>query len=161
VTGLSRGGMMAYRVACELSAELAAIAPVAGNMADETGSVDSVGCQPDRPVSVFAVHGADDAVVPVQGRGRYAPLEDVIGRWRGLNGCEPAATETINGRIATRTWRCRQGSEVRATILEGIGHTWPGIPLTSLPWDPPLDATAAIAEFFAAHTRASATAPDS
>src|SRR5262249_2573557 len=35
VTGLSRGGMMAYRLGCELSSDLAAIAPVAGNMADE------------------------------------------------------------------------------------------------------------------------------
>src|SRR5207237_8427316 len=33
VHGTSRGGMMAYRLACELSDRLAAVAPVAGNMA--------------------------------------------------------------------------------------------------------------------------------
>jgi len=60
--------------------------------------------------------------------------------------------------VADRSWRCRQGSEVRTIVITEVGHTWPGIPLTSLPWDPALDATAAIAEFFEAHTRASATA---
>jgi polyhydroxybutyrate depolymerase len=58
VTGLSRGGVMAYRLACELSSRLAAIAPVAGNMADANGDVRAVSCRPDRPVSVLAIHGS-------------------------------------------------------------------------------------------------------
>jgi polyhydroxybutyrate depolymerase len=105
VTGLSRGGMMA----CEMSSELAAIAPVAGNMADETGGVHSVPCQPERGVSVLAIHGANDTVVPVEGRGRFAPLDDVIGRWRNLNGCEPTGSETLNG-----AWPTAAGAAARA-----------------------------------------------
>jgi polyhydroxybutyrate depolymerase len=156
VTGLSRGGMMAYRLACELSRELAAIAPVAGNMADEHGAVRGVACQPDHPVSVLAVHGSADAEVPIQGGGRFAPLEDVIGRWRELNRCASAGSATVGGPVTARTWRCEAGSEVTALVVQGVGHTWPGLPLSSLPWGPAasLDASRVIAEFFAAHARA-------
>jgi polyhydroxybutyrate depolymerase len=151
--------MMAYRLACELSSALAAIAPVAGNMADEHGDVRGVACQPDRPVSVLAIHGSADAEVPIQGGGRFAPMQDVIGRWRELNGCASAASLTVSGPVTTRTWRCEGGSEVKALVVQGAGHTWPGIPLSSLPWGPSaaLDASRAIADFFAAHERASIT----
>jgi polyhydroxybutyrate depolymerase len=158
VTGLSRGGMMAYRLACELSSRLAAIAPTAGNMADDNGDVRGVACHPDRPVSVLAIHGSADSVVPLQGGGRFAPLDEVIGRWRELNGCDSAAALTTSGPVTSRTWRCRGGSEVRAMVVQGAGHTWPGTPFSSLPWEPAaaLDASRVIADFFAAHERASA-----
>jgi len=40
--------------------------------------------------------------------------------------------------------------------MEGVGHTWPGIPLSGVACGPAasIDATAVIAEFFAAHRRA-------
>jgi poly(3-hydroxybutyrate) depolymerase len=47
--------MMAYRAACELRVPVAAIAVVAGNMADEHGIVGGVGCRPSGRVSVLAV----------------------------------------------------------------------------------------------------------
>jgi polyhydroxybutyrate depolymerase len=57
VTGWSRGGMMAYRLACELASQVLAIAPVSGNMADERGSVD-VGRPPARAVAAVGVRGS-------------------------------------------------------------------------------------------------------
>src|SRR5207248_1491211 len=101
VTGLSRGGTMAYRLACELSWRLAAIAPVARNMADANGDVQSVPCNPDRPVSVLAINGAADAVVPIKGWRTHCALEDVLSRWRKLNtcdACEPVATPGLGSR---------------------------------------------------------------
>ncbi len=156
VMGLSRGGMMAYRLACELSSRVAAIAPVAGNMADANGDVRSVPCHPDRPVSVLTINGVADTVVPIKGGGRTAPLQDVLSRWRELNGCDARESVATSGGALSRTWQCRAGSEVRSIVVEGVGHTWPGIPLSSVPWGPAasLDASQAIAEFFAAHTRA-------
>jgi polyhydroxybutyrate depolymerase len=158
VTGLSRGGMIAYRLACELSPRLAAIAPVAGNMADGSGDVGGVACRPDRPVSVLSIHGSADSQVPVAGGGRFAPLTDVLARWRVLDGCESSASMTVMGPVVTTTWRCREGSDVQSVVVEGAGHTWPGIPLSSLPWGPAasLDASRVIADFFAAHPRAPA-----
>jgi polyhydroxybutyrate depolymerase len=157
VTGLSRGGMMAYRLACELSRNLAAIAPVAGNMADEHGDARGVACQPDQPVSVLAIHGSADTEVPIQGGGRFAPLEDVVGRWRELNDCASAESVTRRGPVTARTWRCAAGADVTALVVQGAGHTWPGLPLSSLPWGPAasLDASRVIADFFEAHERAS------
>src|SRR5579859_6759791 len=50
-TGISNGGMMAYRLACEASDLFAAIAPVSGVQ-------DVTSCKPAQPVSVFHIHGA-------------------------------------------------------------------------------------------------------
>ncbi len=159
VTGLSRGGMMAYRLGCELSTRVAAIAATAGNMADENGSVRGAPCQPQRPVSVLSIHGSADAVVPIRGGGRIAPLEDVIGRWRELNGCASAEAVTVRGPVVARSWRCRGGSEVRSMLIDGVGHVWPGTPFSGLPWSAgaSLDASQAVADFFAAHPRAPAS----
>ena len=97
VTGLSRGGMMAYRLGCELSSKLAAIAPVEGNMADERGDVRGVACRPDRPVSVLAIHGTADTAIPIGGSERFGPFTDVVGRWRELDGCAPPPAVTATG----------------------------------------------------------------
>jgi len=125
-------------------------------MADANGDVRSVPCHPDRPVSVLTINGAADTVVPIKGGGRTAPLQDVLSRWRELNGCDARESVATSGGALSRTWQCRAGSEVRSIVVEGVGHTWPGIPLSSVPWGPAasLDASQAIAEFFAAHTRA-------
>ena len=63
VTGMSAGAFMANRFACDRADLVAAIAPVAGTLG--TG----VPCAPSRPVSVLAVHGTVDPVVPYNGGG--------------------------------------------------------------------------------------------
>src|SRR5690606_23610523 len=50
-TGMSNGAMFAHRLACDLSEEIAAIAPVAGGL--NLGG-DFPSCTPTRPVSVIA-----------------------------------------------------------------------------------------------------------
>src|SRR5262249_51407591 len=60
VTGLSNGGMMAYRLAAEASDRIAAIAPVAGSRAAVLD--DAV-----RVMPVMHVHSVDDPVVPFAG----------------------------------------------------------------------------------------------
>jgi poly(3-hydroxybutyrate) depolymerase len=60
VVGHSNGGMMAYRLACELSTRITAIGVAAGALA-----IDS--CSPSRPVSALHVHGELDTVVPLTG----------------------------------------------------------------------------------------------
>ena len=52
-TGMSNGGMMSYRLACEMADVFKAIAPVAGT--DNT-----LQCQPSRPISVLHIHAQDD-----------------------------------------------------------------------------------------------------
>lgn len=60
VVGHSNGGMMAYRLACELSTRVTAIGVAAGALVIDT-------CAPVRPVSALHVHGELDTVVPLAG----------------------------------------------------------------------------------------------
>ena len=143
VAGFSRGGMMAHRLGCELSGLLAGIAVVAGNMADPSGDVDAVPCAPTRPISVLIIHGSDDRNVPVEGgtsadypdQVSYAPLNDVVRRWRRSNGCTKFAQVRQEGDVTVRRWEGDAPVELRLVV--GGGHEWfPG-------------AGTAIADFFA------------
>jgi polyhydroxybutyrate depolymerase len=143
VTGMSRGGMMSYRLGCVLSDTLAAIAPVSGNMATASGSAD-VPCTLVKPLSVLAFHGTADTMIPIAG-GKvditFSPMVDVIARWRALDGCADPPTVTVDGIETATTWACAGGSTVTTRILEGWCHCWPG------------DASRLIADFFVAHPR--------
>lgn len=162
VTGFSRGGMLAYRLGCELADRLAAIAPVAGNMGDALGDIDATGGRPSRSVALLVIHGTCDRNVPIEGgRGpmypdqiAYAPLSDVIKRWCAWNGCayRQATVETA-GLVTIRRWSSEAGSPVELRLVVGGTHVWPG-PLhpASTP-DASLDASRVIADFFAAHAR--------
>ncbi len=137
VAGMSNGAQMAYRLACELSDRIAAVAAVAGPM-----GVD--GCRPGRPIPVLHIHGTDDAFAPFHGgRGPrsvygtdFRSVEDTIQTWVRINGCPatPAVYEEPE-RVADGTRIVRQvfgpgqaGVEVVLIVVEGGGHTWPGRP---------------------------------
>ena len=165
VTGLSRGGMMSYRLGCELSSQVAAIAPVSGNMATTAGSAVDVQCQPDRPVSVLAIHGTADPRVPIDGGLtdiNYAPLSDVMLKWRQMNRCSDSSTVSVSGPSTTTSWGCAQGSTVAMRVVAGGIHAWPGslangIVEPNVP-DRSFDASSVIADFFQAHPRVAAPA---
>ncbi len=55
-TGQSNGASMAHRLGCELSDQIAAIGPVAGELMIE--------CRPGQPVSVIEFHRLDDPIFP-------------------------------------------------------------------------------------------------
>lgn len=161
VTGLSRGGMMSYRLGCALSDRIAAIAPVSGNMATVSGSAD-VPCSIARPVSVLAIHGTADGVIPIDG-GKvditFSPMADAIARWRTLDGCADRSTSGVDGPSTTTTWDCAKGSTVSTRIVTGGWHTWPRVSgtLASVGGSPDsFDASRLIADFFVAHPRAPA-----
>ena len=143
ITGHSRGGMMSYRLGCELSDVVAAIAPVSGNMATASGSAD-VPCAPTNPVSVLATHGTADGTIPMAG-GKvdiiFSPMADVIARWRSLNNCAEASTVAVDGSTTTTSWVCAGGSTVTTRIQAGGCHCWTG------------DDSRVIADFFVAHPR--------
>lgn len=155
VMGLSRGGEMAYRLACARSSRVTAIAVVAANMADEHGGVRATGCRPGRPVSVLAIHGTADSAVPLAGGGHLAAFTDVVGYWRELDHCRAHETVTTAAGSTDRRWACAAGTRVRSVVVTSAGHTMPGVPLGSLPWTPAgsLQASEVIADFFAAGRR--------
>lgn len=156
-TGISNGGMMAARLACDLPGRFAAIAPVAATLA--------TACDRAEPVSVLHIHGSADMNVPIGGGfGARAlhpvdhlPLEEVLARWRAINGCTGGPAVERQGAVTRRTWSCGRGrTEVEAIVIEGGGHSWPGGQRMARILDPPsaeLDATAEIGRFFADHRR--------
>ncbi len=143
ITGHSRGGMMSYRLGCEMADVVAAIAPVSGNMATADGSAD-VPCHPARPISVMATHGTADGTIPMAG-GKvdivFSPMADVIGVWRALDGCVGATDVAAAGGVTTTTWNCAAGTNVVTRIIGGGCHCWSG------------GDSRAIADFFVAHPR--------
>ncbi len=130
--GLSNGGMMAYRVAVEMSDRVAAIASVAGTwVCDE--------CKPKRPISVIHFHGTKDTLVPLQGTEtkfvKLRSVDETIQAWIKADGCSPKATVTElppardNFKVTRTVYNAgKQGAEVVLYIIEGAGHVWPGQP---------------------------------
>lgn len=163
VTGMSAGAFMANRLVCERADLVSAMAPVAGTIGA------ALPCSPSRPVSVMAVHGTADPVVPfnggtMMGRGGASDIVSapaLAERWREINRCpgplvnDPAATGEIQEMSATG---CAGGTEVLLVSINGGGHTWPAGRF-SLPADVvghtsfAVDASGATAQFFAAQTR--------
>lgn len=160
VTGFSNGGMMSYRLACELSDKIAAIAPVAG-------ALNYVKCAPARPVSLVAFHGTADEHVLYEGgepRRRVdrsprvdSSVAEAISYWVRRNECANSAEKERQGSVLIEDYAgCRAGTGVRLYTLEGQGHAWPGGDAWARWSDKPttsVKATDAMWEFFSSHPK--------
>lgn len=166
VTGISNGGMLAYRLACD-TAIFAAIGP---DSATQLGS-----CPRPAPTSVIHIHGTADHTVPYtggpgkrdnSGRGRIPvdtsgpPIPDLIARWREVDHCATASTSQAPP-VTTSTAACADGRAVELVTIDGAGHQWPGAAAPAhhlVHLDPPsqaLNATDTIWRFFLTHPRPS------
>ncbi|MEW6169213.1 MAG: PHB depolymerase family esterase [Pseudomonadota bacterium] len=138
-TGHSNGGMMAYRLACELSHRIAAIAPNAAYLMnrdyDTLLQLPVFACRPARTVPVLHLHGLADRCAPFEGGqsqgpegGQRPPVQDSIDVWVSNNGCATPPAETYrNGDARCLTYSgCSAGADVTLCTIEGAGHTWPG-----------------------------------
>lgn len=159
-TGISNGGMMAYRLACEASDMFAAIAPV-------SAIVDVSSCKPTQPVSVFHIHGAKDENVPLdggvgkkamdkEGKAGRPPVQDSIDLWVKQDGCSVTVHSKEPDVDMTNYGGCRDGSEVAYFVILDGGHAWPGGQRVASFLDEPskaLDATSEIWRFFKEHAK--------
>jgi len=102
VTGMSNGGFMTNRVACEMSDIVAAVAPVAGPMFDSTSPPATSGngcydtsfdrdpnfiCQPKNPVPLLHIHGSKDFLVPIDGLDPIARKGSIFDWWPSRRKC--------------------------------------------------------------------------
>lgn len=159
VTGISNGGMMAYRLACDTDL-FAAIGP---DSATQLGA-----CPAPKPLSVLHIHGTADTRIRYNGgegegtahiNGPAVPT--VIADWRTTDACT-APTVTVSGAVTTSAATCPDGRAVELITIAGAGHQWPGSPQRPgmeavLGTDPPstaLNATDVLWQFFAAHPKA-------
>ena len=139
VAGISNGGMMAQRLACEQADRIAGIATVAGGLPEPLQAT----CKPARALPVLVIHGTEDPIVPWSG-GAVAGFED-FGKvlsaretakfWAANNRCgdggviaaEPDRDPKDGTRVKMEVFAsCPAGAAVRLAAVEGGGHTWPG-----------------------------------
>jgi polyhydroxybutyrate depolymerase len=119
VMGHSNGGMMAYRLACDLSEKITAIAVVAGAPVDDT-------CTPVNPVSILHIHGNLDPTVPFHGGGKFETpsifhsVQDMAYK----NSCTGSPKESSDAIEERYTWRCKNGVETQLVNYQKLSHIW-------------------------------------
>jgi polyhydroxybutyrate depolymerase len=137
VTGMSNGGFMSGRLACELSDRVAAVAIVGASLSSNVAA----SCHPAKPVSVLIIQGTEDPLVPIQGGalghngagGQVLSHDATVKKFAELDRCglEPAKKHiaddagdgtTVDVQLYSR---CAGGNEVRSYVVNGGGHTWP------------------------------------
>jgi polyhydroxybutyrate depolymerase len=127
-TGVSNGGGMAARLACDVSGRLAGVAAVAG------GYRALPPCRPARALPVLEIHGTGDTVVPYGGRPPdYAgSVRRWLYQWRRIDGCQGLARRfTPQSGVHEIAWtRCAAGTVVAHVRLDRVPHGWPGGPAT-------------------------------
>lgn len=152
--GMSNGGLMAYRLACEMPEMFKAIAAVAGT--DNTKS-----CTPSRPVSVLHIHAKDDERVLFNGGAgfnksdkvtEFVAVPDSVAKWVRLNGCSatPRRVLEVAGAYCDAYSSCKSGVEVKLCVTDTGGHSWPGgkKPRGGAAGSTAISATEVMAEFF-------------
>ena len=88
VTGLSNGGAMTQRLACEAADVFAAAAP----MAFPISVSPPASCNPSRRIPVFTFMGLTDMLVPYNG-GAFPSAQATLDHWRSTNFCGTGAFE--------------------------------------------------------------------
>lgn len=139
ITGMSNGGFMSLRLACERPDVFAGVAAVLAQFT----YWHLRRCRPDRPISVMVMNGTRDPLVPYRG-GDLGPqilreavaigTEPTVRFWVKHNRCQAPEVATLpdrvrsdGGRVRRTLWqRCRGGARVALYRVEGAGHTWPG-----------------------------------
>lgn len=131
--GMSNGGMLAHRLACDASDVFRAVASVAGTDA-------TVSCSPERPVSVLHVHARNDTHVLFEGgAGRdafhdpskvmdFVSVPETISRWVKRNRCATTPRRVLEtpGAYCDLYSGCDEGVTVQVCVSETGGHSWPG-----------------------------------
>ena len=164
VIGHSNGGMLAYKLACELSDEISGIGVQSASLAINQ-------CQPTNPVSVVHIHGTSDKNFPIDGGVGsgvagvpFRSARFAVDTLATSNKCE-ASPETSkikeNTDLVIYSWKkCASYVGIRYIIVEGASHAWMGHAAQSnfansyvgVPYEK-LDSTKAILSFLLLHPR--------
>ncbi len=117
ITGLSNGGFMSHRVACEAADVFAAAAPVSAPL----NLNDPATCRPARPITVVHFHGLNDTTIPYDGSFGIESAPDSLTSWRAINGCTGSATVlNLGGSSRCETFKtCNDGAEAGLCSLDG------------------------------------------
>ena len=134
-TGMSNGGMLSHRLACEAADVFRAVASVAGT--DATAS-----CTPSKPISVLHIHAKDDDHVLFNGGAgpnafrdeskvmAFVSVPETISRWVQRDHCAAAPQRTLTkpGAYCESYSGCAGDTHVQLCATDTGGHSWPGAP---------------------------------
>jgi len=135
LVGLSNGGYMTYRMACERPDLFAAYATLSATVPTSYRT----SCRPSRAVPVLMINGTADMIVPFYGNALpgFMSLYPVMGTaklFAELDGCANAAESAVPSREANGTsvtliyWsNCRDRSAVVLFRVNNGGHQSPSI----------------------------------
>jgi polyhydroxybutyrate depolymerase len=147
LTGVSNGGMMSFRMACDAPQLFDGIAPIIANLPSDIADT----CRPRRPTPMLIINGTDDPLVPWQGggvgfggrRGAVLSTDETLAAWRRFNACSDQAVRSNvphkdNGdpsRAEVVLYdHCRSGAPVALVRIKGGGHRIPGREDHPHPW---------------------------
>ena len=130
--GMSNGGFMSFRLACDLSAKIAAVGSVTGSMTPITLQ----NCNASHPMPISQIHGTTDPTVPYNGSaGWTASITNVLNHWATFNNCSSVPTvvnvpntNALDGSTVEK-YTYENGdncSEVVHFKVTNGQHTWPG-----------------------------------
>lgn len=149
--GHSNGGMMAYRLACELPDKIKGIGV-------QSASIGIPDCKPARDVKVIHIHGTNDKRFPIEGgkgigvtNTEFRSARYAVNKFARSNNCEiiPKHKKTDNQDISILDWENCE-SKVRYIIVKNASHAWMGSNAKTSPTEAPyknLDASKAILSF--------------
>jgi len=162
--GHSNGGIMIYTLACRLPGAFAAI----GTLGSALPVNDVPRCGNAKPVSVIAIHGTEDPLVPYDGGGLHGAMlgaQKNAAFWARADGCDsmptrtelpPAAASSATHATRIEFSACASRRSVVLYVLVGGGHGWPGendpLPESLVgPQSDAVDASSLIWEFLLTH----------
>jgi polyhydroxybutyrate depolymerase len=128
--GFSNGGFMSFRLACELSNRIAAIASVAGVISNTIAG----NCDAKHKMPVFMIHGTNDEVVPYYGAAGWHSVEYTINHWMSFNLCTESDTLSMpdvdpsDGSTVKKIEYTHCSGDISVMLYKVIngGHSWPG-----------------------------------
>jgi polyhydroxybutyrate depolymerase len=139
VTGVSRGGLMAYTLACALADRIAAVVPIISGMSD----LQREDCRPTRPIPILVIAGTDDPIQWYDGAlaalGRLLSVPETMELWRVLHGCTRQDARLLTHRERSDPTRlvrvdwldCKSGAPVSLYRVQGGGHQVPSFTASS------------------------------
>jgi len=128
--GYSNGGLMSYKLGCQLSNRIAAIASVGGVFSNST----SAKCNPLHTMPVLQIHGTKDRYVPIDGTTSWYSVDETLRGWISFNNCVQVDTiflpdlDPNDGCTVEKISYTSCTNKIRLIYYKVIngGHTWPG-----------------------------------
>jgi len=113
LAGFSRGGKMAWEMACSQPGLIAGLTVIAATPVTPCTT-------PEPPMSLLQMAGTADPQVP------YSTVTAEVAAWAQHDGCSPTTSSNGGSPDLSTYSNCAAGTKVILATYQGEGHVWPG-----------------------------------